>query len=133
MPRSRPTFRIRTFGTYTQWDADSKDLPRPLENTTRIPAVVDIEFGFVVNVKHGKNLQLQFCIDHPQIKDAQGTIRPPFTGDVYVKSNDWDFFLGDTIWEPLEDKVGHWHLSLSWQGTIVAEETFLILMPDSLL
>lgn len=131
MAKSKPTFRIRTFGTYTQWDAESRDLPRALENTTRIPGVVDVEFGFIVNVKSGKNEKLTFCIDHPQIKDADGSIRPPFTGEVYVKSNDWNFFLGDTIWEPVHDKLGHWHLSVTWNGAVVAEKTFLILAAPS--
>lgn len=130
MAKSKPIFRIRTFGTYTQWDAESRDLPKALENTTRIPAVVDVEFGFVVNVKSGKNERLKFCIDHPQIKDADGNIRPPFTGDVYVRSNDWNFFLGDTIWEPFHDKLGHWHLSVTWNSDVVAEKTFLILAPE---
>lgn len=130
MAKSTPSFRIRTFGTYSKWDADSKELPTPVENTTHIPAIVDIEFGFVVNVKGGKNQKLRFCIDHPQIKDAAGDIRPPFTGDVYVKSNDWNFFLGDTIWEPLDDKLGHWHLSLKWNDKVVAEKTFLVLLPE---
>ena len=129
MPKTKPTFRIRTFGTYTQWDAKSRELPQALENTTRVTAVVDVEFGFILNVKSAKNEKLTFCIDHPQIKNADGSIRPPFTGDVYVKSNDWNFFLGDTIWEPIHDKLGHWHLSVSWKGKVVAEKTFLILAP----
>ncbi len=115
---------MRTWGIYTQWDAGSKQLPKIVEVTTRIPAEIDIEFGFVVNVKGAKNRQLNYCIDHPGVLDDEGNRRAPFEGTVYVKTNDWDFFLGDTIWKPLSDKLGNWRLSLELNGTLVAEKTF---------
>jgi len=85
---------------------------------------VDIEFGFVVNVKGAKNQQLSYCIDHLGILDDLGNRRPSFEGTVYIKTNDWDFFLGDTIWQPVSDKLGDWRLSLELNGTQVAEKTF---------
>ena len=124
MPKQKPEIQIRTWGIYTQWESDSKMLPKIVEVTTRIPAEVDIEFGFVVKVKGAKNQQLQYGIDHPGILDDQGNRRAPFEGTVYIKTNDWDFFLGDTIWNPVEDKLGEWRLSLKLNGTQVAEKTF---------
>ena len=115
---------MRTFGIYTQWDSDSKELPRFSESTTRVRAEIDVEFGFVVNIKGCKNQQLHYCIDHPGILDANGDRRPPFDGFVYVKTNDWDFYLGDTIWEPIGDKLGDWRMTLELEGKIVAEKTF---------
>lgn len=124
MAKRKPEFRLRTYGIYTKWDSASKELPRVVEVTTRVRAVIDVEFGFVVNVRGGKNLSLDYCIDHPGILDAEGNRRLPFDGSVYVKTNDWNFFLGDTIWSPIDDKLGQWHLSLSMNGAVVAEKTF---------
>jgi len=124
MAKHKPEIRMRTWGIYTQWDSDSKSLPKVVDVTTTIPAEVDIEFGFVVNIKGAKNRKLLFCIDHPGILDTEGNRRKPFTGTVYVKTNDWNFFLGDTIWNPIEDKLGEWHMSLELNGNVIAEKTF---------
>lgn len=117
---------MRTWGIYTQWDSGSKQLPKVLEVTTRIPAKIDIEFGFVVNIKRAKNCRISYCIDHPGILDDKGVRRAPFEGSVYVETNDWDFFLGDTIWEPFHDKLGTWKLSVSMDGSVMAEKEFEI-------
>lgn len=124
MGRRKPEIRMRTWGIYSQWDSDSKQLPKIVQVTTRVPARVDIEFGFVVNVKGAKNQELEYCIDHPGILDDAGNRRDPFTGTVYVKTNDWDFFLGDTIWNPVADKLGEWRLTVEIDGTPIAEKSF---------
>lgn len=124
MARRKPETRMRTYGIYTQWDSDSKELPRFVECTTRVRAEIDVEFGFVVSVKGAKNQQLNYCIDHPGVLDAAGNKRPPFDGSVYVKTNDWEFYLGDTIWEPVEDKLGDWRMTLELDGKVIAEKTF---------
>jgi Domain of unknown function (DUF3859) len=41
-----------------------------------------------------------------------------------IRPNDWDFYLGDTIWEPISDKLGPWRMSLKMNGIKVAEKTF---------
>jgi len=120
---------MRSYGIYSQWDSQSKDLPDLADVTTEIPARIDIEFGFVVNVKGAKNCELYFCIDHPGILDADGKRRPPFDGSVFVKTNDWHFFLGDTVWEPITDKLGPWRLWLELEDKIVAEKTFSVFQP----
>jgi hypothetical protein len=48
----------------------------------------------------------------------------PFEGNVYVKDNDWSFYLGDTVWEPIEDKIGNWRMTLSLAGKVIADKTF---------
>ena len=116
MPKRKPEIRIRSYGIYDQWDSDAKELPRIVEFTTQVPAKVDIEFGLVINIKGAKNEELFYCIDHPGILDADGKRRDPFDGSVYVRSNDWDFYLGDTIWLPLEDKLGAWRMTLELDG-----------------
>ena len=129
MAKRKPEIRMRTYGVYTQWDSNSKELPRIAEVTTRVPAEIDIEFGFVVNVKGAKNQELTYCIDHPGILDADGKRRAPFDGTVYIKTNDWDFYLGDTIWEPVKDKLGDWRMTLELGGQLVAEKTFELYEP----
>ncbi|WP_404309438.1 DUF3859 domain-containing protein [Neorhodopirellula lusitana] len=124
MAKRRREVRMRTFGIHSKWDSTSKDLPRLVEPTTQVPAQVDIEFGFVVNIKNAKNCELEFCIDHPGILDDQGKRRPPFDGTVYVKSNDWNFYLGDTVWEPIDDKVGTWRMWLELDSEVIAEKSF---------
>lgn len=124
MAKRKPEIRIRSFGIYSKWNSDTKELPKIEKFTTEVPAVVDIEFGFIVNIKGAKNLELDYCIDHPGIRDSEGNRRLPFDGTVYVKSNDWNFFLGDTVWEPIADKVGIWTLSLELDGKTVAEKAF---------
>ena len=105
MAKRKPEIRMRTFGIYTKWESAARTLPKISEVTTKVTAVVDVEFGFIVNVTGGKNQEMYYCIDHPGILDDQGKRRPPFDGTVYIKTNDWDFYLGDTIWEPINDKL----------------------------
>jgi len=124
--------RIRTYGIYTKWDSDSKNLPKVAEITNSVRAVVDVEFGFVASIRGAKNERLEYRIDHPGILDAEGNRRPPFDGVVYVKANDWNFYLGDTIWEPIADKLGPWHMSIRLGGEVVAEKTFQLYNHESL-
>ena len=124
MPKRKPEIRIRSYGIYDHWDSNSKELPRIAEFTTRVRAEIDIEFGMVVNIKGAKNQPLFYCIDHPGIRDAEGNRRAPFDGEVYVRTNDWDFYLGDTVWDPIEDKIGPWRMTLELAGKLIADKTF---------
>ncbi len=126
MPKQKLDVKMKSFGIYKEWNAGSKDLPRIQEFTTEVHAAIDVEFGFVVNIKGGKNRELDYCIDHPGILDDAGSSRPPFDGSVYIKTNDWNFFLGDTIWAPIEDKVGKWRLTLEIDGEVIADKTFVL-------
>ena len=131
MAKKKIEVRMQTYGIHSKWESSSKHLPRLVEATTRIPTRVDIEFGFVVNIKGAKNQQLDFCIDHPGILDANGERRDPFDGTVYVKANDWNFYLGDTVWEPIADKLGDWRMRLQLDGKVIAEKTFHLYPEDS--
>jgi len=126
MPKRKPEIRIRSYGIYSNWDAKTKTLPKIEEFTTQVPATIDIEFGFIINIKWAKNSEIDYCIDHPGILDDKGKRRAPFDGSVYVKTNDWDFYLGDTIWNPIKDKLGPWRMSVEMEGKVIAEKTFEI-------
>lgn len=122
--KRKPVTKMHSYGIYKNWDANSKTLPEVHEFTTHIQAEIDVEFGFVVNIKGAKNRQLEYCIYHPGILDSKGKPRDPFDGIVFVKKNDWSFYLGDTIWEPIADKLGEWRMTLELEGKIIAEKTF---------
>lgn len=124
MARRKPEVKLRSYGIYRKWESESKELPQLVDVTTQVPAEIDIEFGFIVNIKRAKNEELAYCIDHPGILDASGQRRQPFDGTVYVKSNDWHFYLGDTIWDPIEDKLGDWRMTLELDGKLIANKTF---------
>lgn len=114
------------YGIYHHWDRDIRDLPKIREFTTTIPGRLDIEFGFILNMKKAKGKLLSFCIDHPPFMDKNGEPAPPFTGEEYIRTNDWNFYLGDTLWEPISDKLGAWHMTVEIEGQVVGDETFQV-------
>ncbi|MCG9695460.1 DUF3859 domain-containing protein [Shewanella sp. Isolate11] len=130
MSKLKADVTILQAGIFSQWDEESADLPKFLKSTVHIPAQIDIEFGFVAQIKKAKNQKLRYCIYHPDIPDDQGNVRPPFDGELFVESNDWKFFLGDTIWAPEETKVGKWRMTIELRGKVVAEKTFNVHLND---
>jgi len=124
MAKRRVEVKVQSYGIYDGWKSASKELPKIREFTTRVPAFVGIEFGFVAQIKGAKNKRLTYCIEHPGILGDDGKPRPPFDGEVHVKAQDWSFYLGDTIWEPVEDKLGPWRMWIRLGSAVVAEKTF---------
>lgn len=126
MAKKKPFVELVSKGIYTAWDSNSKDLPKLKKVTKEVPAEIDVEFGYIVHILRAKNKKIRYCIDHPSIPDESGMVLPPFIGEEYVKQNDWKFFIGDTIWEPVENKIGPWRITLELEGKLVADETFFI-------
>lgn len=126
MPKIAPVFSIRSYGLYTAWDRESKTLPKIIKHTLDIPAEVGIEFGYILSVKKAKGEVLDFSIEHPPFCDENGELMPPFVGTYFINSNDFEFFLGDTIWEPVDDKKGIWTLIVSYKGKEVVRKSFNI-------
>ncbi|RIJ49435.1 DUF3859 domain-containing protein [Maribellus luteus] len=124
MAKRRPTFKIYSYGEYSKWDRESREIPKILDFTTEIEASIGTEFGYVLHIKNGKGESVQFRIDHPPFLDEKGQVTPPFTGEQFIRTNDFEFYLGDCIWEPLEDKKGKWELTTWYQGKIVANKIF---------
>ena len=121
MAKSKPQITLESYGIYSHWDKADKALPQITQFTTQVKAELDVEFGLIVNIKKAKGEKLHYCIYHPGIIDADGEEMQPFEGTVYVKDNDWSFYLGDTVWEPIEDKIGNWRMTLSLAGKIIAD------------
>jgi hypothetical protein len=113
---------IISYGRYTRWDKDSRSLPELVELTTEIIAEVDVEFGMMVEIQHGKGWFLDYIINHPPFKDKNGEVAPSFEGAYQVKANPYRFFLGDTIWEPVEDKRGIWEFIIKINRQEVASK-----------
>ena len=130
MAKQKPIIKMQTYGIHSCWDAKSKALPKIKQFTTDIPAEIDIEFGFIVNIKKARGSKIYYCIDHPNIHDEHGNVRAAFTGEVHVTNNDWDFYLGDTIWAPIADKCGPWKMSIKLDNKVVAEKTFNVADPE---
>ncbi|MFA9390578.1 MAG: DUF3859 domain-containing protein [Prolixibacteraceae bacterium] len=111
---------LYSYGEYSKWDRSSKAIPKLRAITDTIEAEEGTEFGYVLRIKKAKGKRIDFRIDHPPFKDDSGKVMPPFTGQVIINSNDYQFFLGDCIWAPVEDKTGNWTMTTKIDHEIVA-------------
>lgn len=127
MAKKKPEVTMHSYGLYDGWDRDSKDLPNLVKITTEIETELDIEFGYILRIQHARNSKITFRIEHPPFKDSSGKVAAPFDGELYVKTNDFRFFLGDTIWAPVEDKKGTWRLITWLDGQQVADKTLTMI------
>ena len=130
MRKNTPIFTLKHYGIYQTWENKGRNLPKIQTVCTHVPATIDIEFGITIGVFNGKGKRIDWCIDHPQITDKKGRKMAPFTGCEFIKTNDWDFYLGDTIWAPEQDKVGDWHIYIEYNDEIVIEQTFDVSLED---
>lgn len=126
MAKKTVSTELYSYGIYSRWERASKALPKLLEITTNIPISEDVEFGYVLKIKGAKGKKLRFRIDHPPFRNEQGQKEPPFTGEYYINSNSYDFFLGDTVWEPFNDKAGEWLLSTWLDDTLIARKSLYL-------
>jgi hypothetical protein len=129
LKRSRkplPKVEVLSYGQYTTWDRESKELPQLLEMTEKVEARIDAEFGMIVEITGAKGRYLNYRIDHPPFADKNGNIAPPFEGSHQVRSTPFQFFLGDTIWAPVEDKRGEWKMSIFFEDQLVASKVLQI-------
>lgn len=124
MRKRKPVFEIYSFGEFSTWDRNSKDIPRILKITTEIEAGIGTEFGYVLHIKQGKGETLTFRIDHPPFENSRGEMAPPFEGEEFIRTNDYQFYLGDCVWEPLHNKLGEWKLTTFHNGKTVAQKVF---------
>ncbi len=127
MGKRKPIFKMDSFGEYSGWDRKSNEIPKIKAFTTEIKAQIDTEFGYVLHIKNGKGEKINFEIDHPPFTDDAGNIRPPFTGEEYIRTNDYLFYIGDCIWEPLHDKRGKWEITTWYKNQVVAHKIFHLL------
>ncbi|MDZ7605053.1 MAG: DUF3859 domain-containing protein [Cyclobacteriaceae bacterium] len=122
-----PKVTVLSYGRYTKWDRDDPALPKLVDLTERVKAEVGVEFGMVVEMAQARGRYLDFKIEHPPFTDSDGNVEPVFEGTVQIKYNPYSFFLGDTIWEPVEDKKGPWTMSVFMEGTRLATKTIYLI------
>jgi hypothetical protein len=128
LSKLRTSFEISSYGIYEKWDEKSKKLPTIKTFTTKIPSQLEIEFGFILLAKKAKGKRLDWVIFHPAVPDENGHTMPPFEGVVYVRNNDWKFYLGDTVWAPIHDKIGEWRMVIECDGNVIAQKNFSVLV-----
>lgn len=126
MSKKKSEVTIHSYGLYDGWDRESKELPDIVKITTEIEAALGIEFGYILRIRNARNSKIAFRIEHPPFKDSSGKAEAPFTGELHVKTNDFRFFLGDTVWEPVDDKKGEWRLITWLDGEMVADKTLCL-------
>jgi hypothetical protein len=130
MASKNPEITMRSYGVYTPFDRESDELPHILEFTETVPASVGVEFGYILEIRKARGSLITFRIEHPPFPDSSGQVAPPFEGEQYVRAPEWRFFLGDTVWEPAENKVGPWTLTTWLDGEQVAQRTFDLVPPE---
>lgn len=126
MAKRRPEFRMYSYGEYSTWDRESREIPKIRDFTTEIEAKIGTEFGYVLHIRNGKGETIHFQIDHPPFVDETGKLAEPFVGEQFIRTNDYEFYLGDCIWEPLDDKLGKWELTTYYSGQVVAHKIFTL-------
>ncbi len=124
MAKRKPVFKMISYGEYSEWDRESIAIPRILNISTRIEAEIGTEFGYVLHITGGKGETVSFRIEHPPFKNDDGKISPPFEGEQFIRTNDFLFYLGDCVWEPLDDKLGNWELFTFYKGKTIARKLF---------
>jgi len=115
------------YGEYEKWQRGSKALPKIKTICHEIVAEIDTEFGYTLNIKGHKGENLSFIINHPPFLDKNKEITPSFTGDLIIPSNNYNFYLGDCIWEPLHDKLGEWELITFIENSLVAQKSLQLI------
>lgn len=121
--------KVVSYGRFTRWDAESKDLPKVQEFTRVIEAELGVEFGYIVKIQKARREVIDYTINHPPFLGSDGNPAPPYTGTMRIPTNDYLFFIGESIGEPLADKLGTWRLTLSIRGRLIADESFEIVAP----
>jgi hypothetical protein len=131
MSKKKPKIRIESYGQYTPWERGSRELPKICEFSHTIEAVEGNEFGMILSITGGKGIRLDFRIKHPPFRNEKGNIEPDFVGEYFVNSNNYEFYIGDCIWLPVEDKVGEWTILVYHKGNEIARQVFHIVLPDN--
>ena len=118
--------KITRKGLFSKWSNRCKELPRFLKYTDTIPCRVEAEFGYILEITKGKGKRVNYIVKHPNFRDEFGNIEENFSGEILVKKDSFKIYLGDTIWEPINDKIGVWRFIAKIDNEVVADESFNI-------
>ncbi len=126
MARKQLSVTTTSWGLYAKWSNRCRELPRFLKFTTIIPARIEAEFGYILKISGAKGKQVEYTVIHPPFLDEKGKTTPPFTGSIPIRSNPFEIYLGDTLWEPIGDKIGLWRFIAKIDGETVEDKSFTI-------
>ena len=126
MAKKKPVFKIESYGTYDQWNRNSNNIPKIIKINETVALHLDVEFGLILSIKGGKGIKLDFRVIHPEFNDPEGNPADDFIGEHFVNSNDWKFFLGDTVWKPYDNKKGIWQFIINYDGKTIAKKNITI-------
>ena len=132
MKNKKPHIRIESYGRYTPWDKESRKLPGILEFTHIIEATEGNEFGMTLLITGGRGIRLSYCIKHPPYKNDCGDIERYFTGEYRINSNHYEFYIGDCISVPVEEKIGVWEFTVYFRNNKIAAQKFEIVPCNTL-
>lgn len=113
-------------GLFAKWSNRCSELPRFLKFTSEIPARIESEFGFILKISGAKGKSVEYTVIHPPFRDENGRVEPPFTGSIPIRANPFEIYLGDTLWEPIHDKIGTWRFIAKIDGKTVEDKSFTI-------
>ncbi len=130
--QSKMDVKTLSWGLYAKWSNRCRELPHFLKFTTEIPGRYEAEFGYILRVKNGKGKNIEYTVIHPPFCDEQGVTEPPFTGTIPIRGGEFEAYLGDTLWEPIEDKIGVWRVTAKIDGVVVEDRSFNIQSDKSL-
>lgn len=122
-----PKVEIISYGKYAGWNNSNKELPELVELTSRVKGEKDVEFGMIVELRQAKGRFIQYLIEHPPFPDVEGNPVPSFTGEYQIRTNPARFFLGDSVFPPVDNKKGIWELKIFWEDNLLASKRIEII------
>lgn len=131
MTKRKISWELYSYGIYSPWNKSSREIPKLLDITTLIPIQQDMEFGYLLKIKGAKGKTIEFIIEHPPMIDENSNTMPPFEGTCFIDSNDYEFFLGDTVWEPYAQMAGNWRLITKLEGKTIADKKLTLIIKES--
>lgn len=129
MPKKHIKATIINYGEYKKWDRSSKALPSLIKICESVKGSINTEFGMIVEINGAKGIAIDYKVDHPPFLNEKGLIDPPYTGNYFINSNKYTFYLGDCIWEPIEDKTGNWTFTVFYNNKPIAQKTIVVTTP----
>ena len=120
------------YGLFAKWSNRCSELPKFLKFTKIIPARVEAEFGYTLNIVNGKGRSVDYTVYHPDFRDSSGAVEPTFIGSVPIRKSPFRVYIGDTLWEPISDKVGEWRFVAKIDGEVVEDMSFEIVNDTTL-
>jgi len=124
MAAKKISFEMESYGIYTLLKQSGDKLPQILKFTDKIPVSPEVEFGITLNITGGKGETIDFEIVHPPWPRPDGSTEPAFRSSLPVRTSPFRMFIGDTFWEPWENKCGKWVIKVMHKEKLILKKSF---------